>query len=78
MQRLARLAINDEGFVFDPATGDSFLVNFSGRMILRLLGQGKNDQAIVDLLTTEYGLEEKDAERDVTDFRSQLKTLGIL
>ncbi len=78
MQRLSRLANNDEGFVFDPTAGVSFLINFSGCLILRLLGQGKDDQAVVNALTEKYGVAQEDAERDVSDFRGQLRSLGIL
>ena len=77
MSKLSRLALNDEGFVFDPATGDSFLVNRCGMLILRALGEGRNDKDVVHALTEEYEVAEEDAERDVADFRSQLKSLGI-
>ena len=78
MSRLSRLALNDEGFVFDPTTGDSFLVNRCGLLILRALGEGKDDREIVKALTAEYEVEHEDLEREVADFRSQLKTLGIV
>jgi PqqD family protein of HPr-rel-A system len=77
MSRLSRLALNDEGFVFDPATGDSFLVNRCGMLILRSLGEGKNDKDVFNALREEYEVAEEDAERDVADFRGQLKSLGI-
>ena len=42
MSRLSRLALNEEGFVFDPATGDSFLANHCGLLIIRALGEGRH------------------------------------
>ena len=40
MQSCSRLALSDEGFVFDPSSGDSYLVNHSGLFILKAFGQG--------------------------------------
>jgi hypothetical protein len=77
MSKLSRLALNDEGFVFDPATGDSFLSNRSGMLILRALCDGKTDSETVHALTEVYEVSQEDAERDVADFRSQLKSIGI-
>ncbi|HEY3322202.1 MAG TPA: HPr-rel-A system PqqD family peptide chaperone [Planctomycetota bacterium] len=77
MSRLSRLALNDEGFVFDPATGDSFLVNRCGLLILRALNDGKNNKEVIQAVADDYEVSAEDAERDVADFRSQLKSLGI-
>jgi len=77
MSRLSALAVNDEGFVFDPTTGDSFLANRCGLLILRVLGEGKDDKDAVRALTDEYDVTSEEAERDVADFREQLKAVGI-
>jgi hypothetical protein len=46
MQRLAQLAISDEGFVFDPTTGDSFQVSPTGLRILVALRTGKAEEEV--------------------------------
>ena len=43
MSRLNRLAINDEGFIFDPETGNSFTVNGTGLFIIKLLKEFTDD-----------------------------------
>jgi len=78
MSKLSRLALNDEGFVFDPTTGDSFVTNHCGLQILRALGEGKAERTIVQTLTEEYEVAHEDAERDMADFREQLKALAII
>ena len=49
MGKLERLAINDEGFIFDPETGNSYTVNKTGLFIIKLLKEGKNEEEIVYL-----------------------------
>ena len=41
MGKLERLAISDEGFIFDPESGNSYTVNGTALFILRLLKEGK-------------------------------------
>ena len=78
MSRLSQLALNDEGFVFDPATGDSFQVSETGLVILKALREGRSDEEIGRALSEKYEVEAVDALRDVADFRSSLKTFGWL
>ena len=78
MSRLSRLALNDEGFVFDPTTGDSFLANCTGLLLIRKLREGQDDQALVRALRAEFAVSAEDAERDVADFRSRLSAFGLL
>lgn len=40
MKRIHQLAVNDEGFVFDPMTGESFTVNVTGLFKIRGLKAG--------------------------------------
>jgi len=78
MDKLNRLAVNDEGFIFDPETGNSFTVNKTGLFIIKLLKEGKNEDEIVELLTKEFEVNEEEARRDLLDFIEQLKILGLV
>ena len=77
MARLSQLALNDEGFAFDPNTGDSFLVNGTGLAILKALRDGSDQAAVVQALTDEYEVTSEDAGRDVDDFLGRLRTFGL-
>ncbi|CAK0769856.1 Coenzyme PQQ synthesis protein D (PqqD) [uncultured Gammaproteobacteria bacterium] len=78
MPRLGQLAVNDEGFIFDPTTGESFTCNQPGLAVLRGLKQGKSVQDIVAVLAEEFEVEAKDAERDVFDFIDHLRVFKIV
>lgn len=78
MNRLNQLAINDEGFIFDPLTGESFTVNSTGLFIIRELKKGKRDDEILNGLLEEFNLSKEVAERDLIDFLEKLKSYKII
>jgi len=78
MGKLEKLAVNEEGFIFDPETGNSFTVNQTGLLILKLLKEGKSEEEIVEALTREYDVSPEEARRDLLDFIEQLRLNGLL
>ena len=78
MGKLERLAINDEGFIFDPETGNSYTVNKTGLFIIKLLKEGKSEDEIVKALSEKFDVSEEDARRDLVDFIEQLRLYGLL
>ena len=77
MEKLGRLAISDEGFVFDPATGDSYLMNRTGTVILRGLQHGTSEDEVAETLVADFDVEPDTAARDVADFVSRLDLLNL-
>ena len=78
MNKLNRLAVSEEGFIFDPETGNSYTVNQTGLFILELLKEGKSQDEIVDALTEEFEVSPEEAQRDLIDFLEQLRLFGLL
>ncbi|WP_456341650.1 HPr-rel-A system PqqD family peptide chaperone [Thermovibrio sp.] len=78
MGKLQKLAMSDEGFIFDPETGSSFTVNQTGLFILKLLKEGKSQEEIVEALTEEFDVSREEASRDLIDFLEQLRINGLL
>jgi hypothetical protein len=78
MNKLAHLAINDEGFVFDPTSGDSFQVSQTGLIILSALRAGKSDEETAQSLADNYEVSLENAQRDLADFRANLKNLSLI
>ncbi len=78
MERLKQLAISEEGFIFDPVTGNSFTTNGTGLFILEALKEGREEKEIVDLLTEEYGIDKESASRDLMDFMEQLRSYRLI
>jgi PqqD family protein of HPr-rel-A system len=78
MSNLRRLATNDEGFVFDPATGDSFVVNESAALLIRGLQEGLDESRLTQRLTDRFDVDRDRAAADIDDFLLQLKTLRLV
>ncbi|MDQ7055325.1 MAG: HPr-rel-A system PqqD family peptide chaperone [Persephonella sp.] len=78
MDRIKQLAINDEGFVFDPLTGDSFTVNQTGLFILKKLKEGKTEEEILQEITGEFEVSQEEAERDLIDFIEKLRSYRLI
>ncbi len=76
--KLSRLALNDEGFAFDPATGDAYLLNRSGLEVVRAIHGGRAEPEIAQTLADRHGLRVETAARDVGDFLGVLKSLKLI
>lgn len=62
------LAISENGFVFNPTTGDSFSVNELGSKIINLIKEGKSEEDIINQIQTEYETEKSTIEKDYNEF----------
>ena len=71
------IAVSENGFLFNPLTGDSFSVNQSGAFILHKLKEGESDENILKMLQEEYDLDGYTAEKDLNDFLSLLKSYQL-
>ena len=71
--KLSRLAISEEGFVFDPETGNAYTVNETGLLILKALRENKDPQEIARILSEEYEISPGAALRDVEEFLEMLR-----
>ena len=78
MNRLAQPDLNTEGFVFDPNSGESFTVNPTGLFILNGLREHKSPETIAQEMSDEYDVKPDEAERDVSDFQTRLRTYQLL
>ncbi|WP_456432717.1 PqqD family protein [Thermosulfuriphilus sp.] len=78
MSKLARLAINEEGFIFDPATGNSFTTNRVGLWIIQQLKEGKTTEQILQSLVDKFVVDPEVAQRDLMDFLAQLRVYRLI
>jgi hypothetical protein len=67
------IAISDSGFLFNPATGESFSVNPIGLEIISLMKEGRSEPEICDTILDHYETELVVIERDLHDFIHMLK-----
>lgn len=86
MSALKRLALSDEGFVFDPATGDSYLLNATALALLHSMraSGGREDQStnglsdrLVAQLVEKFDVEPETAVADIDDFLLQLRAMRL-
>ncbi|MBN8686633.1 MAG: PqqD family protein [Chitinophagales bacterium] len=72
------IATSEAGFIFNPATGDSFSANPIAAEILHLLKQGNTVAQIKESLLATYEVEPLRLDRDWDDFFNQLKEANLL
>ncbi len=72
------IAVSESGFVFNPATGESFSVNPVGLQMLNLLRQGLSEEQIVNGIDTEFQAEKFNIERDLQDFIDIMKQYHLM
>ncbi len=72
------IKISDNGFVFNPKTGDSFNINSSGLELIRLISQGKDFEIIKTIFLEKYEVDELSFEKDFYEFCSLLKNYQVM
>ncbi len=73
MQLKSSIAINDNGFLFDPNTGDSYTTNAVGREIIFMLKQGMLVESIKMKILERYDVDEIILEKNMIDFLAMLR-----
>ena len=72
------IATSEAGFIFNPASGDSFSSNPIGSAILSLFKEDKSRQDIIDEICAKYEVDKNQFEKDLDDFLSQLRDYNLL
>jgi hypothetical protein len=72
------IALSENGFVFNPSTGDSFTMNNTGREVLLLIKDGKNIDQLTELMVEKYDIDRTTLERYLTDFVNDLRVNNLL
>ncbi len=72
------MAINPDGFIFSPQTGESFTANQTGIDVLQALQEGRTPEEIITFIAEKYAASEDDISNDVRDFMDHLRALQII
>ena len=78
MQLRKNIATSEDGFLFNPSTGDSWSANPMATEWLAWLKEGRSQEDIMDLVTGKYEVERSRVERDWDDFMKQLQEARLL
>ncbi len=73
MSKLSSLAISENGFIFKPSTGESFITNEIGLFIIQLLKTGKKADEIIQEIIQEFEVDNLTAGKDLYEFLDFLK-----
>ena len=78
MKLKKNIAISESGFLFDPNTGESFNLNKTGRFILKMLAENKDENEIMEAVINKYEVEPQAYHRYMDDFEHMLRQFGII
>lgn len=78
MKLKANIATSENGFIFNPATGDSFTSNTIAAEILTYMKAGESEAEIKQKILDRYEVEVCQLERDWDDYMLQLKKANLL
>ena len=73
MSKLNSLAISENGFIFKPSTGESFVTNEIGLFIIQLLKSGKKADEIIQEIIKDFEVDNLTAGKDLYEFLDFLK-----
>ncbi|MEZ5172848.1 MAG: PqqD family protein [Bacteroidia bacterium] len=77
IQLKSNIAVSDNGFVFNPSTGDSFSVNPIGVKIIQWMKQVSEEEELVALITEAYETDRATVEKDLYDFFNLLVSFQV-
>jgi hypothetical protein len=72
------IATSENGFIFNPATGDSFSGNAMAAEILAAMKKGETAQQIKEAILEKYAVRPEQLESDWDDWLMQLKQANLL
>lgn len=78
MKLKKNIATSENGFIFNPSTGDSFSSNPIAAEILGLMKAGKDSLDIKQHILDTYDVDATQLERDWEDWVLQLKDANLL
>ncbi len=78
MKLKSNIATSENGFIFNPSTGDSFTSNPIAAEIIGYLKAGENIAQIKTKLLEKYNVEKAQLERDWDDYVLQLREANLL
>jgi hypothetical protein len=72
------IALSENGFVFNPSTGDSFTMNNTGKEVIMMIKEGKDLNMITAIMADKYDVDRNSLERYLADFLNDLNVYNLL
>lgn len=77
-ENLAQLAMNDNGFIFDPSSGYSYTSNETGLLVLKALQQGRSEDEIILEMVELYEVSQDQVRSDLDHYYRMLEALKLV
>ncbi len=78
MKLKKNIAVSENGFLFDSNTGESYSLNKTGQLILKLISEGKSETDIMKVIRSQYDVEAAALQRYLDDFFMILQQMNLL
>jgi hypothetical protein len=78
MKIKSNIATSENGFIFNPATGDSFSGNGMAALLLLAMKGGKSENEIKQDILNRYNVNQAQLDLDWEDWMLQLKEANLL
>lgn len=78
MKLKKNIAVSENGFLFDPNSGESYSLNKTGQLIVKLISEGKDEAEIMEAIMKEYDVESASLQRYLDDFFMMLQQMNLL
>ncbi len=78
MKIKSNIAISDNGFMFDPYSGDSYNLNATAVAIIKLLKEGKTRDEIIEDFVRKYDVDTFTFEQNLDDFLAMLNHYDLV
>lgn len=78
VENLKQLAMNDNGFIFDPSSGYSYTTNPTGLAILKMLAAGREKEEVRAAIQKEYEVEADNFDSDFDHFILMLEAFNLV
>jgi len=72
------IAVSDDGFIFDPLSGESYTLNPVGYEIFSMIKNGSKENTIIQKITEKYDVDSISMERYLYDFMASLKLYQLI
>jgi len=73
-----KIAISETGFIFNPATGDSYSMNPIATEILEMLKKNMSEEEIKNALLEKYDVNKSILQKSYDEFIEALRKLNII
>jgi hypothetical protein len=78
MRLKKNIAVSESGFLFDPGTGESFNLNKTGQLIVKLLSEGKSESEIMETVMERYDVDPQVLQRYMNEFTLLLSQYNLI